>query len=90
MRVVGLCFKDVVARFKGREVLGPNSTWKVVRVEGVHLGEIAFGIRRRPMWVLQAMRGRRILFEKKFKTRREATTVARQLAFGRVDFASRS
>lgn len=90
MRIIGLCFKEVVARFNGREVLGPKSTWKVVRVEGLHVGEMSFGIRRRPSWVLQVMRGRRILFEKKFKTRREATTIARQLAYGRDGAGSRT
>ncbi len=82
MRVSGLCFKDVVVRFMGREMLGPKSAWKVVRVEGFNLWD--FGVRRRPWWVVQVMCGRRVLFEQKFRTRREATTVARRLAYGRV------
>lgn len=90
MRVIGLCFKDVVVRFKGREAVGSKrTTCKVVRVEGINVREMALGVRCRPRWVLQVMRGRAILFEKKYATRREATTIARRLAYGGVDQRTR-
>jgi hypothetical protein len=89
---IGVLRKKLCGRFDGSPPsrTSPPTIYKVVRVEPVSLSDLMvemFGMKppRRVRWVLQATRRRKIEFEVAYRTRKEATSIARRLAFGNVE-----
>jgi hypothetical protein len=89
---IGVVLKKVSSRFDGSSPsrASPAVIHKVVRVEPIGLDDLMgemFGVKRprRVRWVLQATKGRKIEFEVAYRTRKEATSIARRLGYGKVE-----